>query len=157
MTEHTNETAVLNSSSGPKAPPGFETEVLPNNTEWCKKVEDDNAFLRQQRAAMQNSMDLLLSRMSQQTLEEPYIPQRDSNAWIVDSSTVYVSHVSHSPFQQYYQQMPQFGRSTHSAGGYPARQTTLQLTGGVPVSNPQQYNYGSAGASLLVPHNCSQA
>ena len=101
--DRVNVTAASDSSSGPKVPPGFETEVLPNKAEWCKKVEDDNAFLHRQMAAMQSSMDLLLSIMAQQTVEEPYMPRREDGPWIVDRTTTYVPHVSHSqsPYQQW--------------------------------------------------------
>ena len=92
------------------------------------------------------SMDLLLSRMTQQTTEAPYMPRRDSGPWIVDSRTVYVSPVSHLPFQQHQKQMLQFGGNpTYPAGGHPVGTTTLQWTGGVPVSTPQQYNHGPVG------------
>ena len=96
-----NETAASDSLN-PKSPPGFETEVAPTDAAWQKKVEDDNAFLRQQMAAKQSSMDLSLPRMAQQTVEEPYMPRREDGPWIVDGTTTYVPSVSHSqsPYQQ---------------------------------------------------------
>ena len=77
MTERVNENvsaASDSTSSGTQAPPSFEHDDLQSINERSKRIEDDNTFLRQQMASMQNSMDLLLARLPQQTNETPYMP-----------------------------------------------------------------------------------
>ena len=69
----TNETAASDSSDS--RTPGAGTEVAPDNAAWQKKVEDDNAFLRQQMAETQSSMDLLLTRLPQPMAKESFCPE----------------------------------------------------------------------------------
>ena len=90
-----NETTAASDSSNHKSSPGVEAEMAPNNEPWRKKVEDDNSFLCQQVAAIQSSMDLLLTRFPQPPTEELFMPRREG-PWIVDENSTFVPLVTHS-------------------------------------------------------------
>ena len=80
-------------SSNPRTPGAGTTEMIPDSATWRKKVEDDNAFLRNQVATIQNAMELLLTRIPQPTAEQLFMQRRDG-AWIVDGQTTFVPPAS---------------------------------------------------------------
>ena len=89
----------INSSATDPRTSGAETEIIHDSAAWRKKVEDDNAFLRNQVAAIQSSVDLLLTRLTQPTAEQPFIPRREG-PWIVDGNVTFIPLLSLSPFHQ---------------------------------------------------------
>ena len=92
MSTSPNKEINTSESSDPMTPGVGATEMKLHGAAWCKKVEDDNAFLRNQVTSIQNSMELLLTRLPQPTTEQLFMPRREG-PWIVDGHTTwYLPH-----------------------------------------------------------------
>ena len=56
-------------------------EGLQKNAAWRRKMDDNNAFLRNQVRTITNALELLLARTPQTTTEQPYMTRREG-AWV---------------------------------------------------------------------------
>ena len=129
-------------STGSEAqdPRGFAPEDLRNIAEQNTQLQADKAFLRQQMASMQSSVDLLLSKFPQQVTESASAPNETSKPWIVDGDILIAP-----PFRS--TQRPQQQQSPVQTG--PA--SILHPTGGQPVGsmNPSQSDKGKGPMFFL--------
>ena len=79
----------VSTGSEAQAPPGFAPEDLRNIADRHSQLQADNAFLRQQMASMQSSIDLLLSKFPQQVTEAASAPNETSEPWIADGDVLF--------------------------------------------------------------------
>ena len=117
--------------------------VLPRKTceilQTGTQLQADNAFLRQQMASMQSSIDLLLSKFPQQVTEAASAPNDTSEPWIVDGD-VLIAPPFRSTQRSQQQQSPVQTRPAsilHPAGGQP-----------VGSMNPSQSDKGKGPVSF---------
>ena len=91
-----NKDVSASETTSPRTPGARNAEA---DAVWHRRMEDDNAFLHNQVATIQNAMELLLTRLPQPTVEQPFMPRREG-AWIVDGQTTFVPPASNlqNPF-----------------------------------------------------------